>query len=99
VIVDMAAETGGNVEGSVPGQTVTVGGVTIVGDGNWAAAVPRDASQMYASNLGAMIEEFWDKEARRMTIDFADDIIKGCVITHDGRIVNETIAKLRTAGE
>jgi NAD(P) transhydrogenase subunit alpha len=99
VVVDMAAETGGNVEGSVPGQTVTVGGVTIVGDGNWAAAVPRDASQMYASNLGAMVEEFWDKEAKRMTIDFADDIIKGCVITHDGRIVNETISKLRTAGE
>lgn len=99
VIVDMAAETGGNVEGSVAGQTVVVNGVTIVGDGNWASAVPRDASQMYASNLSAMVEEFWDKDAGRMAIDFSDDILKGCVITHDGGIVNETISKLRAGGQ
>ena len=51
VIVDMAAETGGNVEGSVAGQEVDVNGVTIIGQGNWPNFVCRDASQMYSSNL------------------------------------------------
>jgi len=98
VIVDMAAETGGNVEGSVAGETVRVGGVTIIGDGNWSNSVARDASQMYSSNLFSLVEEFWDKEAKEMRIDFADDILKGCVITHGGEIVNETIRNLQGAG-
>jgi len=95
VIVDMAAETGGNVEGSVPGQTVQVGGVTIIGDGNWPNAVARDASQMYSANLSALVAEFWDKDAQSMRLDFADEILKGCVITHGGQIVSERILKLR----
>jgi NAD(P) transhydrogenase subunit alpha len=98
VVVDMAAETGGNVEGSVPGETVDVGGVTIVGDGNWSAFVPRDASQMYSSNLFNLVEEFWDKETSTFKLDLEDEILKGCVITHGGEVVNETIKKLR-AGE
>ncbi len=95
VIVDMAAETGGNVEGSVAGQTVVVNGVTIVGDGNWANQVARDASQMYSSNLYNLIEEFWNKDEKRMVLNFDDDIIQGCVITHDGAIVNQTIKNLK----
>jgi len=95
VIVDMAAETGGNVEGSVPGKTINVGGVTIIGDGNWANFVARDASQMYSSNLTNLIDEFWDEEARLFRLDLEDDILKGCVITHGGEIVNETIRQLR----
>ena len=95
VIVDMAAETGGNVEGSVAGQCVEINGVTIIGTGNWANQVPRDASQMYSSNLFNLIDEFWDKEQKAMVLDFEDDIIQGCVITHGGEIVNQTIKNLQ----
>ncbi|MBR9911372.1 MAG: Re/Si-specific NAD(P)(+) transhydrogenase subunit alpha [Gammaproteobacteria bacterium] len=91
VIVDMAAETGGNVEGSRPGEVVvTEGGVKIIGTGNWSNEVPRDASQMYASNVFNLIDEFWDEEQKRMTLDFDNDI-SGCVITHEGELVNATI--------
>lgn len=93
VIVDMAAETGGNVEGSKPGETVvTDNGVTIIGTGNWANEVPRDASQMYASNVFNLIDEFWDEEQKSMVLDFNNDI-SGCVITHDGKVVNDVIRK------
>ena len=95
VIVDMAAETGGNVEGSVAGETVVLNGVTIIGNGNWANFVPRDASQMYSSNLFNLVDEFWDKEQKRMVLNFEDDILRGCVITHEGMIVNETIKNLK----
>jgi NAD(P) transhydrogenase subunit alpha len=95
VIVDMAAETGGNVEGSVAGETVVVNGVTIIGDGNWANCVARDASQMYAANLCNLIEEFWHKDEKRLVLNFEDDIIQGCVITHEGMIVNQTIKNLK----
>ena len=95
VIVDMAAETGGNVEGSVAGETVTINGVTIIGNGNWANYVARDASQMYSSNLFNLVDEYWDKEAKAFKLNFEDDILQGCVITHGGEIVNPTIKNLK----
>lgn len=92
VIVDMAAENGGNVEGSKAGETVvTENGVSIVGTGNWSNDVPRDASQMYSSNLFNLVDEFWDAEAKTLKLDFANEIATGCVITHDGAVVNEVI--------
>jgi NAD(P) transhydrogenase subunit alpha len=92
VIVDMAAENGGNVEGSSAGETVvTENGVAIVGTGNWANEVPRDASQMYSSNLFSLIDEFWDEEAKAFQLDFTNEIATGCVITHAGLVVNEVI--------
>lgn len=92
VIVDMAAENGGNVEGSKPGETVvTDNGVTIVGTGNWANEVPRDASQMYSSNLFNLVDEFWDEEKKAFDLNFDNEIATGCVITHDGAVVNDTI--------
>ena len=94
VIVDMAAETGGNVEGSVAGETVDVDGVTIIGNGNWSNFVSRDASQMYSSNLFNLVDEGWDEEKQAMVIDFENDILQGCVITHSGEIVNDTIKNL-----
>jgi NAD(P) transhydrogenase subunit alpha len=94
VIVDMAAETGGNVEGSVPGETVEWAGVTIVGTGNWAAEVARDASQMYSSNLFNLIEDNWSEEDKVFTVDFEDDILPGCIITHNGEITNKTIKNI-----
>ncbi len=95
VVIDMAAETGGNVDGSQPGEVVELNGVKIVGTGNWPNAVPRDASQMYSSNLFSLIDEFWDSESNTMALDFENDLI-GCVITHENNIVNETIANLRS---
>lgn len=94
VVIDMAAETGGNVEGSVPGEVVTVNGVKIVGTGNWVNDVPRDASQMYASNLFNLVEEFWNADEGKIILDSENDLI-GCLITHDGKVVNEMIANLR----
>jgi NAD(P) transhydrogenase subunit alpha len=97
VVIDMAAETGGNVEGSVPGEVVDVNGVKIVGTGNWPNEVARDASQMYSSNLFNLVEEFWDTDSSQAVLDFENDLI-GCVITHEGAIVNQTIANLRSGG-
>jgi len=91
VVVDMAAETGGNVEGSVAGQETVIDGVIVIGSGNWAGQVSRDASAMYASNLFNLIDEFWSEEKKQIELDLEDDILSGCVITHAGSIVNETI--------
>lgn len=93
VIVDMAAETGGNVEGSVAGEVVEVAGVTIIGSGDWAGQVSRDASNMYSNNLFNLVNEYWDADLKRFKLDLNDDILSGCVITHAGEIVNETIRK------
>lgn len=95
VIVDMAVDSGGNVEGSVADETVDVNGVSIIGVSNLPAQVSADASQMYSSNLFNLVSEYWDSEEKRFNLDLEDDILQGCVITHDGGIVNETIKNLR----
>lgn len=94
VIVDMAVETGGNVEGSKVGEIVEVNGVKIIGLGNLPGEVARNASEMFSSNLFNLIDEFWDKESGTFGLDLEDDILKSCVITHDGAVVNETIKNL-----
>ena len=94
VIVDMAAESGGNVEGTVAGETVDVDGVTIIGTGNWPNYVSRDASQMYSSNLFNLVDEGWDQDGKAFKVDFENDILQGCIITHGGEIVNDTINNL-----
>ena len=94
VIVDMAAETGGNVEGSVPNEVVVVNGVTIVGTANLANEVARDASQMYANNLFNLVEDTWDTDAKTFVLDMENDILPGCVITHGGEVVHPTIKNL-----
>jgi len=94
VIVDMAVETGGNVDGSKLDQIVDVNGVKIIGQGNLPSEVARNASEMFSSNLFNLIDEFWDAEEKALNLDPEDEIIKSCVITRDGSIVNETIKKL-----
>lgn len=94
VVVDMAAETGGNVEGSVPNEIVDINGVTVVGLGNLPNYVCRDASVMYANNLFNLVEDTWDKEAGHFVLNMDNDILPGCVITHGGSIVNETIKNI-----
>ena len=96
VIVDMAVDSGGNVEGSAPDETVVVNGVSILGVSNLPSEMSKDASQMYSSNLFNLITEYWDEETKTFNLDLEDDILKGCVITKDGSIVNETIKNLRS---
>ena len=93
VIVDMAVETGGNVAGSQLNQEVTINGVHIIGQANLPGEVALNASQMFSSNLHALVDAFWNEEEKRFVLDFEDEIIKGCLITHKGEIVNETIQK------
>ena len=92
VIVDLAVEGGGNVAGSQIDQEVDVDGVRIIGLGNLPGRVAVHASQMFSSNLYSLVEEFWNAEEKRFDLNFDDEIIKGCVITHEGQIVNEMIA-------
>ena len=94
VVVDMAAETGGNVEGSVPNETVLINGVTVVGKGNLPNEVSQDASQMYSANLFNLIEDNWDKTSATFNINFEHDILPGCIITHGGEVTNETIKEI-----
>ncbi len=89
VIIDMAVETGGNVEGSEVDKIVEVNGVKIVGLGNLPGRVAQTASQMYSANLGNFVDHFWDKEAKTFNLDLEDEIMSGCLITHAGDIVNE----------
>ena len=90
VIVDAAAATGGNCEATVPGETVVVDGVIIVGDTNLASRVAGDASRMYARNvtslLGLMVLEG--------AISLEDEVVAGCLVTHDGAITNERIRSM-----
>ena len=91
VVVDMAATSGGNVEGSEPGKVVTVNGVTVIGTGNWSQSVAKDATDMYANNLYNLIDEFFDDESKAFKLDLEDEILAGCVITHDGEITNDML--------
>jgi len=94
VVIDMAVETGGNVEGSVLDQVVDINGVLVVGQGNLPSQVARNASDMYSNNLFNLLDEFWDKEEKKLELPPDDDIVKSCVITRGGAIVNETIKNL-----
>lgn len=94
VIVDMAADTGGNVEGSVANEEVVINGVTVIGQSNLPNNVCRHASIMYASNLYNLVSEYWDSDNNNLVLNQEDDIIRGCLITHGGEIINETIKNL-----
>lgn len=96
ILVDMAVESGGNVEGSKPDEIVDVNGVSIIGVSNLPSEVPRHASQMYSSNLYNLVSEFWEEEGQAFNLNLEDDILSACVITHGGAIVNETIKNLRS---
>ncbi|MFT4078155.1 Re/Si-specific NAD(P)(+) transhydrogenase subunit alpha [Rhodomicrobium lacus] len=88
VIVDLAAERGGNVEGTVPGQIVEHAGVTIMGQTNLAGQVPGNASALYARNLYAFLEPLVDKKEGKLAIKWDDEIIAGTLIARDGQIVH-----------
>ena len=91
VIVDLAVESGGNVAGSQLGREVEVNGVRIIGLANLPGRVAVNASQMFSSNLYNLVEELWNPEQKQLELNFEDEIVKGCVITHQGEIVNAMI--------
>ncbi|MBV9873226.1 MAG: NAD(P) transhydrogenase subunit alpha [Verrucomicrobia bacterium] len=93
VVVDTAMETGGNVEGGIRDQEVNLNGVKIIGFSNLAGRVAGHASEMYSNNLCAFVQFFWNKETKTFGLDLNHEILKSCVVTHGGQIVNETIKK------
>lgn len=99
VVVDLAANSGGNVEGTVPGQEVLVNGVRIVGLNSFPSLVARDASQMYASNVYNLLEHAFDKESGQLKLDDADDsVIQSALLTRGGEIRHEGVRKIVEAG-
>jgi NAD(P) transhydrogenase subunit alpha len=97
VIVDLAAEMGGNCELTEKGKDVVHHGVTIIGRTNLPATTPHDASQMYARNLTAFLGLLIGKEGQ-LTLNFEDEIIAGTCITHDGGIPHARVTQLVEGG-
>jgi NAD(P) transhydrogenase subunit alpha len=96
VIVDMAAEAGGNCELTEPGREVVAHGVTIIGLTNLPATVPTHATQMYAKNVQTLVDHL--VHDGQLQLDLEDEITKGATITHGGKVVHEaTAAALGTA--
>ncbi|MDR3499614.1 MAG: Re/Si-specific NAD(P)(+) transhydrogenase subunit alpha [Parvibaculum sp.] len=88
IIVDLAAERGGNCPLTEPGKTVVKHGVTIIGDLNVAGQLSVDASALYAKNLLNFITPLIDKETKSLKIDWADEIITGTCLTKDGQVIH-----------
>ncbi|MBI4724520.1 MAG: NAD(P) transhydrogenase subunit alpha, partial [Rhodomicrobium sp.] len=88
VIVDLAAERGGNVEGTQPGAIVEHNGVIIMGLTNMAGRVPGNASSLYARNLYAFIEPMIDRKESKLAIKWDDEIVSGTLIATVGQIVH-----------
>ncbi|GFD68689.1 NAD(P) transhydrogenase subunit alpha [Alteromonas sp. KUL106] len=91
VVVDMAAVSGGNVEGSEPGKTIVLNDVTIIGDGFWSEGVSKAATDMYANNIYNLLDEFAKNEPIKFELSFEDDILDAAVITHDGLVRNDML--------
>jgi len=88
VIVDLAAERGGNVELTQPGKVITHNGVTIIGHTNLAGHIPTTASQLYARNLLSFIDTLIDKKEKKLAINWDDELVKATVLTRDGAVVH-----------
>ena len=91
VIVDLAAEQGGNVEGAVAGQVVEKHGVKIIGASNIAAMMAADSSALFSRNLYNFLSAYWDEEAKRPVLPDDDEVTIGIRLTRDGRVVNERL--------
>ncbi|HVA38880.1 MAG TPA: Re/Si-specific NAD(P)(+) transhydrogenase subunit alpha [Candidatus Dormibacteraeota bacterium] len=98
VIVDLAAEAGGNCEGAVPGQSAVLHGVTVIAPLNVPSGVPTHASQLYARNVANLLALIVKDGALRL--DFEDEVVRGTCLTHDGRVLHAaTAALLQTTEE
>jgi len=93
VIVDLAAERGGNTDLTRPDAAVEHNGVLILGPTNLAGEVAVNASSLYARNLLAFLETLIDKKEKVLKIDWDDEIVKGTLIARDGRIVHPSLTQ------
>jgi NAD(P) transhydrogenase subunit alpha len=91
VVVDLAVEQGGNVEGSVPGEVTERSGVRLVGHRNVPSRLAADASALYARNLYNFLSAFWDQEAGRPVLPDEDEIVRGVRLTRGGTVVHERL--------
>ncbi|CTQ72337.1 Re/Si-specific NAD(P)(+) transhydrogenase subunit alpha [Roseibium alexandrii] len=98
IVVDLAVERGGNVEGAKPGKIATVAGVKVVGHLNMAARIGASASALYAKNLFAFLETMIDKEAKALKPDFEDELLQATVLTRDGKVVHPAFAPAESSG-
>ena len=94
VIVDMAVGTGGNVEGSIPNETIDLNGVKIVGNTNLPGELPYHSSQVYSSNIFNLIDEFWNEEEKQLNLDITDEILSICLVSHQKEYINKTIKEI-----
>ena len=99
VIVDLAAERGGNVELTVPGKVIEHNGVTIIGFTNVQGRIPTTASQLYARNLLAFLETLVDKKEKKLAINWDDELVKATVLTRDGQVVHPAFASAAPVAE
>ena len=91
VIVDLAAEAGGNVEGCVAGETVVRHGVSIIGAVQLSRTLAADASALFARNLANFLTAFWDKDSGELLLPEDDEIVQGIRLTRDGKLVHERL--------
>jgi NAD(P) transhydrogenase subunit alpha len=91
VIVDLAADAGGNVEGTVSGERVESHGVTIIGATNLARTLAAEASALFARNLYNFLSAFWDQDQGRPVLTDDDEIVKAVRLTQSGKVVNERL--------
>src|SRR5881275_1388678 len=94
VIVDLAVEQGGNVEGAVAGEVALRHGVKIVGHRNVPSRLAADASALFARNLYNFLSAFWDKEAGKVVLPDEDEIVKGVRLTRGGQVVSERLKEI-----
>ena len=94
VIVDMAVGTGGNVEGSIPNETIDLNGVKIVGNTNLPGELPYHSSQVYSSNIFNLIDEFWNEEEKKLNLDITDEILSICLVSHEKEYINKSIKEI-----
>jgi NAD(P) transhydrogenase subunit alpha len=88
VLVDLAIERGGNVEGAKPGEIVDLDGVKVVGFTNVAGRVAASASGLYARNLFSFIETLIDKASKALAVNWDDELVKATALTKDGAVIH-----------
>jgi len=93
VIIDIAAATGGNTPFTKNNETVIYKGVTIVGNSNLQSTMPSDASKLYGKNVLNFLQLIIDKE-NKLSLNWDDDLVKGCCITHNGEVVHKGVSQL-----
>ena len=97
IIVDLAADQGGNCELSTPGEATVENGVKILAYYNWPSRLAADTTAMYAKNLLNFLNQYWDKEGKKLALNWDDDIVKGTALTREGKVVHPNLVPAEAA--